>query len=123
MPVATARDFESLKAQELTAKIQRIQRERGVPNYARAVGIYYRDQGIEGPVPATAEEQLAALLAREVVPDARVKEMLDRRAGATRELLAKAEGIPVERLRPGEAKTLPAEPGDGRVEFTINAAE
>ena len=51
----------------------------------------------------------------------RVKEMLDRRSGATRELLMKAEGIPAERLRPGEAKTLPAEPSDGRVEFAITA--
>jgi hypothetical protein len=121
VPVATARDLESLKAQELTAKIQRIQRERGVPNYARAVGIYYRDQGIEGPVPATAEEQLAVLQAREEVSEGRVKEMLDRRAGATRELLMKAEGIPAERLRPGETRTLPAEPSDGRVEFAITA--
>jgi len=121
VPVATARDVESLKAQELTAKIQRIQRERGVPNYARAVGIYYRDQGIEGPVPATAEEQLVVLQAREVVSEVRVKEMLDRRAGATRDLLMKAEGVPAERLRPGEARMLPAEPGDGRVEFAVTA--
>ena len=33
-------------------------------------------------------------------PEVRVKEMLDRRAGATRELLMKAEGIPAERLLP-----------------------
>jgi len=85
------------------------------------VGIYYRDQGIEGPVPATAEEQLAVLQAREEVSEGRVKEMLDRRAGATRELLMKAEGIPAERLRPGETRTLPAEPSDGRVEFAITA--
>lgn len=121
VPVATAKDLESLKAQELTAKIQRIQRERGVANYARAVGIYYRDQSIEGPIPATAEEQLVVLQAREEVSKVRVKEMLDRRSGATRELLMKAEGIPAERLRPGEAKTLPAEPSDGRVEFAITA--
>ena len=119
VPVATAKDLESLKAQELTAKIQRIQRERGVANYARAVGIYYRDQSIEGPIPATAEEQLVVLQAREVVPEVRVKEMLDRRAGATRDLLMKAEGVPAERLRPGEARTVPAEPTDGRVEFAI----
>ena len=120
-PVATAKDLESLKAQELTVKIQRIQRERGVPNYARAVGIYYRDQGIEGPLPPSAEEQLKVLQAREVVSEMRVKEMLERRASATRELLVKAEGIPAERLRSGEARTLPAEPTDGRVEFVITA--
>jgi hypothetical protein len=120
-PVATAKDLESLKGQELTVKIQRIQRERGVPNYARAVGIYYRDQGIEGPVPPSAEEQLKVLQAREAVSEMRVKEMLERRASATRELLVKAEGIPAERLRAGEARTLPAEPTDGRVEFVITA--
>ena len=120
-PVATAKDLESLKAQELTVKIQRIQRERGVPNYARAVGIYYRDQGIEGPVPPSAEEQLKVLQTREPVSEMRVKEMLERRASSTRELLVKAEGIPAERLRAGEARTLPAEPSDGRVEFVITA--
>ena len=61
------------------------------------------------------------LQAREKVSGVRVKEMLDRRAGATRELLMKAEGIPSARLRPGEARTLPAEPTDGRVEFAISA--
>jgi len=120
-PVATAKDLESLKAQELTVKIQRIERERGLPDYARAVGVYYRDQGIEGPVPPSAEEQLKVLQAREPVSEMRVKEMLERRASATRELLVKAEGIPAERLRPGEARTLPAEPTDGRVEFVITA--
>jgi hypothetical protein len=55
------------------------------------------------------------------VSEMRVKEMLERRASATRELLVKAEGIPAERLRPGEARTLPAEPADGRVEFVITA--
>jgi hypothetical protein len=85
------------------------------------VGIYYRDQGIEGPVPPSAEEQLKVLQAREAVSEMRVKEMLERRASSTRELLVKAEGIPAERLRPGEARTLPAEPSDGRVEFVITA--
>jgi len=120
-PVATARDLESLKGQELTAKIQRIQRERGIPNYARAVTAHYREQGIEGPIPPSAEEQLKVLQAREVVPEVRIKEMLDRRASGTRDLLVKGEGIPPERLRPGEARTLPAEPTDGRVEFAISA--
>jgi hypothetical protein len=120
-PVATAKDLESLKGQELTAKIQRIQRERGIPNYARAVTVHYREQGIEGPVPPSAEEQLKVLQAREVVPEVRVKEMLDRRASGTRDLLVKGEGIPAERLRPGQPRTLPAEPTDGRVEFAISA--
>src|SRR4030095_261413 len=85
VPVATAKDLESLKAQELTAKIQRIQRERGVANYARAVCIYYRDQSIEGPIPATAEEQLVVIQAREEVDKVRVNAMLGSRSGATPE--------------------------------------
>ncbi|MEK7836962.1 MAG: DUF748 domain-containing protein, partial [candidate division NC10 bacterium] len=43
-PVVTALDVESLKAQELTARIQRLQRERGIADFALAVGAYYRDR-------------------------------------------------------------------------------
>ena len=68
-PVATAADIESLKEQEVTAKIQRIQRERGSRQLGRARWAYYRDQSIEGRVPATAEEQLAVLQAREPVSE------------------------------------------------------
>jgi hypothetical protein len=118
-PVVTARDAESLKGQEVTARIQRVQRERGIADFALAVGAYYRDLAIIGPPPKTPEEQLRILTQREPVPQARVTELLERRLGAIREALTRIEGVAAERLRGGEPKALLADPGEGRVEFAI----
>ena len=118
-PVVTALDVESLKAQELTARIQRLQRERGIADFALAVGAYYRDRAITGPPPGTPEEQLRILREREPIPEPRVKELLERRLEAAREALTRIEGVPAARLRVAEPRALLAEPGDGRVEFII----
>lgn len=120
-PVVTAKDFDRLRGQELTAKIQRIQRERGIPDYGVAVGVYYQAQNIPGPAPASADEQLKVLQAREELPEERVKELLDRRVTATRERLVKTENVTPERLLPGESRVAAADPGDGRIDFTITA--
>ena len=120
-PVVTAKDFDRLRGQELTAKIQRIQRERGIADYAVAVGIYYQAQGLPGPAPASADEQLKALQAREELPDERVKELLDRRMTATRDRLVKTENVVPERLLPGESHVAATDAGDGRIDFAITA--
>ena len=118
-PVVTALDVESLKAQELTARIQRLQRERGIADFALAVGAYYRDRAITGPPPGTPEEQLRILREREPIPEPRVKELLERRLEAAREALTRIEGVPAARLRVAEPRALLAEPGDGRVEIAV----
>jgi Domain of Unknown Function (DUF748) len=120
-PVATAKDFDRLRGQEITARIQGLQRERGIPDYAAAVGIYYLAQNIPGPVPKTADEQLKVLQAREELPEERIKELLDRRVAATRDRLTKTEEVAPERLVPGEPRVLTADPGDGRIDFSITA--
>jgi uncharacterized protein involved in outer membrane biogenesis len=120
-PVVTAKDFERLRGQELTAKIQRLQRERGIPDYEEAVGIYYLAQNIPGPVPKTANEQLKALQAREQLSEERIKELLDRRVTAARDRLTTTESVAPERLRPGEPYVLATDGGDGRVDFSITA--
>ncbi len=117
--VVTALDVESLKAQELTARIQRLQRERGIADFALAVGAYYRDRAITGPPPGTPEEQLRILREREPIPEPRVKELLERRLEAAREALTRIEGVPAARLRVAEPRALLAEPGDGRVEIAV----
>jgi hypothetical protein len=120
-PVVTAKDYDRLRGQELTAKIQRLQRERGIPDYEEAVGIYYLAQNIPGPVPKTADEKLKALQAREELSQERIKELLDRRVTAARDRLVKTEEVAPERLLPGEPHVLDADPGDGRVDFSITA--
>ena len=120
-PSATAKDFERLRGQEVTAKIQRLQRERGIADYPAAVGVYFLAQNVPGEAPKTAEEQLKVLVAREELPEERIKELLDRRVTATRDRLTKTEQVAPERLLAGEPHVLASDPGDGRIEFAITA--
>lgn len=118
-PIVTAEDAESLKTQELTARIQKLQGERKLADFAAAVAVYVKEQKIEGPPPGTPEEQLTVLRRREPVPEPRVKELLDRRLGATRDVLTRVEGIPAERLKPADPQRQLDKPGEGRVEFAF----
>ena len=120
-PVVTAKDFERLRGQEVTAKIQRLQRERGIADYPSAVSIYYLMQNLPGPMPTSADAQLKALQEREQLPDERIKELLDRRVAATRDRLVKTENVVPERLLPGEPHVAAGDSGDGRIDFTITA--
>ena len=120
-PVATAKDFDRLRGQEVTARIQKMQRERGIADYPTAVNIYYLAQNIPGEVPKTADEQLKVLQEHEQLPEERIKELLDRRIAATRDRLIKMENVVPERLLPGERHVAAADTGDGRIDFAITA--
>lgn len=119
IPVATARDADNLKGQEVTARIQKLQREKSIAEFPAAVRVYFREQLPGAEPPKAAEDQLAMLREREPVPSVRLQELLTRRLEATREALAKAEGIPATRLVAGEAKRLLDGSGEGRVEFSV----
>jgi len=120
-PVVTSKDFDRLRGQEVTAKIQRMQRERGIADYPTAVSIYYLAQNIPGEVPKSADEQLKALQEHEQLPEERIKELLDRRVAATRDRLVKTENVVPERLLPGEPHVAASDSGDGRIDFAITA--
>ena len=119
--MVTAKDFERLRGQEVTTKIQRLQRERGIADYPSAVSIYYLMQNLPGPVPKSADEQLKVLQEREQLPEERIKELLDRRVAATRDRLVKTENVVPERLLPGEPRVAASDSGDGRIDFAITA--
>jgi uncharacterized protein involved in outer membrane biogenesis len=134
-PVLTARDSDSLRAQELTARLQKLQQERGLADYAAAVTLDLRERLPEVPLPEKAEEQLALLRAREPLPPARLAELQTRRLDAVREALVKVEGIPADRLiaagdapataapappsAPAPSASAAADAVDGRIEFRI----
>ena len=119
-PVAAPRDAESLKAQEVTLRIQRLQKARGLPDFNTAVTAAFKEQLPGVTPPASGEEQLAALRQREPLPDAQMSELLERRVAAVREALVKTEGIPAERLLSSTTQA-PASDGaaEGRIEFQI----
>ena len=105
-PVGAPRDVESLRAQEVTLRIQRLQLAHGLPDFNAAVAVAFK-------------EQLAVLKEREVVPDARMQELQARRLEAVRAALSAAQGIPADRLLPGNAGAATDTDAEGRVELTI----
>jgi hypothetical protein len=73
------------------------------------------------------DAQLALLAEREPLPARPLAELGQRRLDAARERLVTVEGIPADRLTmtaaASAAELVPAASGEGRVEFTIGAAD
>jgi uncharacterized protein DUF748 len=119
-PVPAPRDAESLKAQEVVLKIQRLQKERGIADYRAAVTMAFKQQLPDVKPPASEEGQLTALREREQVPDGRMTELLERRVAAVREALTTSEGIAAGRLLAAPAQPPASDDGaEGRIEFQI----
>jgi uncharacterized protein involved in outer membrane biogenesis len=118
-PVAAPRDAESLRAQEVTLRIQRLQLARGLPDFNAAVAAAFKEQLPDVAPPKSAEEQLAVLKEREPAPDARMQELQTRRLDAVRAAISTAQGIPADRLVPGSARAVTDATAQGRVELTV----
>jgi hypothetical protein len=118
-PVSAPRDVESLRAQEVTLRIQRLQAERGLPDFAAAVAAAFKETFPDVAPPKTEEEQLAMLREREPAPEVRMQELQTRRLEAVRATLSSAQGIPADRLVAGGARAAADGDAEGRVEFTI----
>jgi hypothetical protein len=114
-------DLDNLKGQELTARLQAVQREKKLPDFAAAVSAEFKARfpvpaGTPPPVP---DDQLARLREAEPLPDSKVTELLQRRVAAFREGLVKDQGIPEGRVRSTEPTETKATDTPGRVEFSI----
>jgi hypothetical protein len=117
-PVPARADLDSLRAQELTARLQERQRVKKLPDFAAAVAGEFADK-FPGVKPPAADEQLAKLRAEEPVPDGRVTELLGRRVAIVRDGLVRGEGIPDGRLLAADGAAPAPGDGEGRVEFRI----
>jgi hypothetical protein len=116
-PITTPADAETLRAQELTARLQRVQREKKLKDLDEAIASEFARVFPGEAPPKTPEERLARLREREDLPPAGLEQLAAQRLEAVRETLAATEGIPAARLVPGAPAT--AASGDGRVEFKI----
>lgn len=117
-PITAPRDVENLKAQELTLRIQRLQRDRGLADFGAAVAVEFKERLPGITPPKSGEEQLALLREREPAPESRLSELQARRLEVVREALTKAEGIPADRLLASEAKAS-GDATEGRIEFQL----
>ena len=120
-PFASSADVDNLKGQELTARLQAVQREKKLPDFAAAVTTEFKARfpTPAGTPPPAPDAQLTRLREAEPPPDAKVTELLQRRLSAVREGLVKDQGIPEGRLRLAEPKAGGPAEADGRVEFSI----
>jgi hypothetical protein len=116
-PVTTSADLESLRTQELAAKLQRVQREEKLATLDEAIAAEFARRFPGEPAPKTTEERLARLREGATVPPEAVEQLATRRLEAVREILATKEGIPAARLVAGTPAR--ATSGDGRIEFAI----
>jgi hypothetical protein len=120
-PVVVPGDLDAIKAEAVAAKVQQFAKERGIAEQVMAIRGYFAVRLPSEKLPATPDAQLALLRDREPVPEAKVKEIEDRRLAVTKERLVKREGIQEKRL-PGGAPKRPAI-GEGGVEFAIGVGE
>ena len=107
-----------LKLKELTLRIQRLQRDRGLADFGAAVAVEFKERLPGMTPPKSGEEQLALLREREPAPESRLSELQTRRLEVVRQALTKAEGIPADRLLASEAKASD-DATEGRIEFQL----
>jgi hypothetical protein len=122
-PELVPADVEALKSAEVAARLQQFAKEKKISDPPKILPAYFKEKFPDEKPPKTADEQLLLLREREPVPEAKVKEMQERRLAVTREQLVKSEGIPDKRLLVGEPKKPGADVKEGGVEFAIGAGE
>ena len=124
-PVLAEADVNALKAREVKARLELLQRERSLRDLAEATTVYATERLPGVTLPENLEERLALLSSRESVPEGTLEDLLKARVDATRDRLIKAEGISAERLSetPPSSAAPAAASGDGRVEFGLGAGD
>lgn len=108
--VTSPADVEALKERAVTERIEKFQREQGVADTATAVRRYFQVVVRDAQLPVKLEDQLLLLRRREPHPAARLEALRERRLDATRERLAKVEGIQETRLQAAPEKPAAAPP-------------
>jgi hypothetical protein len=124
-PVITQADVASVKDQEVAARLEAFRQAERLPDLPAALRAYYKQHYPDTVPSKTTDEQIAWLVGREPVPEARLAALVERRLEATRQNLVGARGIAEARVIAAEARRPAAlvEGGQGRVEFTIVAAD
>jgi hypothetical protein len=120
-PVPSTPDVESLRGQEVTIRLQQVQREKNLKDFPAAVTAEFTERFPGVAPPKSPEDQLAKLREEQPVPEARVNDLLARRVAAIRDALSRTEGVPEKRLAVDEAAPPAPADGEGRVEFRVGS--
>jgi hypothetical protein len=122
-PVVVPADVEALKSAEVAAKLQQFSKEKGIGDPPKILAAYLKEKMPDEKPPKTVEEQLQLLREREPVPEAKVKELEEKRLAVTKDKLVKSEGIQEKRLPAGAPKKPADGAAEGGVEFAIGEGE
>jgi uncharacterized protein DUF748 len=118
-PVASADDILSLKTQETVVRIQTVQREEKLPDFASAAAAVFRQAYPQAPVPKSPEEITAALREAQPMPDELVRRLGGRRGDAVRRALVDEAGLEATRLEVRAVVMNVSDAGKGRVQFEL----
>jgi hypothetical protein len=119
-PVVTATDVAALKTQEVTARIQKVQREEKLEDFETAARLTLRRELPNVLMPLKVEEVVAALRDRTVLPPEAPRQLAERRLEAGRRELVARAGIEPERVATEVGRVDPDAPGQGRLEFALD---
>ena len=97
--VTSPADMEVLKERAVAARVEKFRAEQGLADVPTALRRYYQVMVKDAQLPMTVDEQLVLLRKREPVPTGPLAELRQKRLEATRDRLAKVEGIPEARLQ------------------------
>jgi hypothetical protein len=111
-------DVAALKTQEVTARIQRYQREQNIGDLNSAAQRFFRQRYANIKPPETVEGVVAVLRDIEPASEESAKRLAARRVEAVRDRLT-TTGTEAQRLESEEKPPPPSVEGDGRVEFEI----
>jgi uncharacterized protein involved in outer membrane biogenesis len=111
-------DFNALKTQEMTARIQAYQREQNIKELGPAVQRYFRQKFPTIKQPDTVEGIIAILRDVEPRPEGQAEKLAVRRVELVRERLS-AAGTDAKLLETAAKNPPPDTKGDGRIEFSI----
>lgn len=117
--VVSQADMTGLKEQEVTARIQSLQRELNLSDFLAAARRLFKQHFPDKPFPPTVQEMTAALRAVEPLPEDAWRELGRRRLEVTHNRLIESGVVEADRLEVSEEPPTLATSGEGRVEFKI----
>jgi Domain of Unknown Function (DUF748) len=116
-PVLSADDLASLKTAEVTARIQRLQRDEKLDNFNAAAAKAFEATFPSQPLPDSTEKIVERLRDKATASETATHELATKRLEATRQALVQGGGLEAARLTAGG--TLAGAHGEGRVEFEL----
>ena len=121
-PATSEEDLRALRAQEITARIQRVQREQGIADFAEAARHLWHAARPDRASPEDPRAIVRALAEQEPTPTEAARRLAERRVGVTRTQLVDAAGIPRERLLDTPGSPATGASAEGSVQFGLRPA-